>query len=210
MKKDEALDLALKFVEANHSGGPDAFELIAAIKQALAAPVQEPVAWQVMVEDEAMEEFSVKDAAHDWCVQQKLAGSPYSYWIRPLYTTPTVQEFVCSTGLCHYKAKSDERLMETLKQEPDAYGYAKRLAEAIWKKHYQFTAPQWEPFDDLMGVLTQIDNMTAGLTTIPAAQRQWAGLTDEEWQDLSDRYGMIIFGRFKNEIETKLREKNTP
>jgi hypothetical protein len=45
MTKDEALKLALEFVEANHSGGPDAFELITAIKQALAAPVQEPVAW---------------------------------------------------------------------------------------------------------------------------------------------------------------------
>jgi hypothetical protein len=143
MTKDEALDLALEFVEANHSGGPDAFELITAIKQARAldkmaenarelgldyepvredwgpgpheyhslpaqpAPEQEPVAWQVMVEDEAMEEFSVKDAAYDWCVQQKLAGSPYSYWIRPLYTTPTAQEFVCSTGLCHYKANKE-------------------------------------------------------------------------------------------------------
>jgi hypothetical protein len=53
-----------------------------------AAPVQEPVAWQVMVEDEAMKEFSIKDMAHDWCVQQKLSGSSYSYWIRPLYTTP--------------------------------------------------------------------------------------------------------------------------
>jgi len=49
--------------------------------------------------------------------------------------------------------------------QPDAYGYAKRLAEAIWKKHYQSTAPQWEPFDHLIGVLTQIDNMTSGLTT---------------------------------------------
>jgi hypothetical protein len=47
-------------------------------------------------------------------------------------------------------------------------------------------------------------------TTPPAAQRQWQSLTDEEWQDLSDRYGMILFSRFKNEIETKLREKNTP
>jgi hypothetical protein len=53
--------------------------------------------------------------------------------------------------------------------QPDAYGYAKRLSEAIWKKHYQSTAPQWEPFDDLMGVLTQIDNMTSGLITPPAA-----------------------------------------
>ena len=47
--------------------------------------------------------------------------------------------------------------------EPDAYGYASRLAVAIWEKHYKDTAPQWKPFDDLMGVLTQIDNMTSGL-----------------------------------------------
>jgi hypothetical protein len=32
--------------------------------------------------------------------------------------TPPAQEFVCSTGLCHYKATSDERLMEMPKQEP--------------------------------------------------------------------------------------------
>ena len=48
----------------------------------------EPVAWQVMVEDEAMKEFPIKDMAHDWCVQQKLFGSSYVYWIRPLYTAP--------------------------------------------------------------------------------------------------------------------------
>jgi len=42
----------------------------------------------------------------------------------------------------------------------------------------------------------------------PPAQRQWVGLTDEEWQDFSDRYGLILFGRFKNAIEAKLKEKN--
>lgn len=47
--------------------------------------------------------------------------------------------------------------------EPDAYGYASRLAVAIWEKHYKDAAPQWKPLDDLMGVLTQIDNMTSGL-----------------------------------------------
>jgi hypothetical protein len=43
--KDEALKLALEFVEANHSGGPDAFELITSIKQALsdAAHLAAPV-----------------------------------------------------------------------------------------------------------------------------------------------------------------------
>ena len=55
---------------------------------------QEPVAWQVMVEDEAMKEFSTKDIAHDWCVQQKLSGSSYTYWIRPLYTRPLAREWV--------------------------------------------------------------------------------------------------------------------
>ena len=48
--------------------------------------------------------------------------------------------------------------------EPDAYGYASRLAAAIWEQHYKGEAPNWRPLDDLMGVLTQIDNMTAGLT----------------------------------------------
>jgi hypothetical protein len=48
-------------------------------------------------------------------------------------------------------------------QEPDCYGYASRLATHLWEKHYKDAAPQWKPFDDLLGVLTQIDNMTSGL-----------------------------------------------
>jgi hypothetical protein len=63
-------------------------ERFAALAALVQEPVQEPVAWQVMVEDEAMNEFSIKDIAHDWCIQQKRVGSPYSYWIRPLYTAP--------------------------------------------------------------------------------------------------------------------------
>lgn len=94
-------------------------------------------------------------------------------------------------------------------QQPDAYGYAKRIAEAIWKKHYQSTAPQWEPLDDLVGVLTQIDNMTSGLTTPPAAQRQWVGLTDEE---IDDMWGLDDFKHyyyaFARAIEEALKRKN--
>jgi len=55
--------------------------------------------------------------------------------------------------------------------EPDAYGYAKRLAEAIWSKHYKTIAPQWQPFNELIGVLTQIDNMTAGLISPPQQEK---------------------------------------
>src|SRR3954468_1573466 len=42
--------------------------------------------------------------------------------------------------------------------------YAKTMAQQIWRKHYKDTAPNWKPFDDLQGILTQIDNMAAGLT----------------------------------------------
>ena len=65
-----------------------------------------------------------------------------------------------------------ENLRAALAQraEPDAYGYASRLAVAIWEKHYKDIAPNWKPLDDLMGVLTQIDNMTSGLTRMAQEQ----------------------------------------
>ena len=69
--------------------------------------------------------------------------------------------------LVHHTKRKDEA-GKAAQQELDAYGYARRLAVAIWEQHYKATAPHWKPLDDLMGVLTQIDNMTAGLT----AQRQ--------------------------------------
>lgn len=49
-------------------------------------------------------------------------------------------------------------------QDLGPLGYAARLAEAIWRKHYQQDAPEWRPLPTLAGVLTQIDNMVAGLT----------------------------------------------
>jgi hypothetical protein len=62
-------------------------------------------------------------------------------------------------------------LRERLAQ-PDAYGYASRLAVAIWEQHYKDVAPQWKPLDDLMGVLTQIDNMTSGLTRLAQPEQE--------------------------------------
>jgi hypothetical protein len=152
MTKDEALKLALEALEElvvteRTSVDIDRGEAaITAIKQALAALVQEPVAWQVMVEDEAMEEFSVKDAAHDWCVQQKLDGSPYSYWIRPLYTTLPAQEFVCSTGLCHYKDAAQRQWVgltddEVIKCTPTWGGTVEDVARAIEAKLKEKNTP---------------------------------------------------------------------
>ena len=87
MTKDEALKLALEALKQIDEAMPFPVAKLAqaSIKEVLAQPEQEPVSWQVMVEDEAMKEFSIKDMAHDWCVQQKLSGSSYIYWIRPLY-----------------------------------------------------------------------------------------------------------------------------
>jgi len=45
----------------------------------------------------------------------------------------------------------------------DALGYAQRLATALWEKYGKERAPNWKPLDTVLGVLTQIDNMTAGM-----------------------------------------------
>jgi hypothetical protein len=49
--------------------------------------------------------------------------------------------------------------------------YAYRLAWALWEKHYKIDAPDWKPLPDLLGLLTQIDNMAAGLVR-PSANGQ--------------------------------------
>ena len=41
--------------------------------------------------------------------------------------------------------------------------YATRLAKLIWERDWKKEAPHWQPLDDLLGVLTQIDNMLAGM-----------------------------------------------
>ena len=64
-------------------------ESINGIDEALAAARElkalKPVAWQVMDENDALREFSIKDIAQDWIVTELLKGSPVLYRIRPLY-----------------------------------------------------------------------------------------------------------------------------
>jgi hypothetical protein len=90
-------------------------------------------------------------------------------------------------------------------QEP-AYSYAKQLSEAIWGRHYKDIAPHWKPLDDLIGVLTQIDNMTAGLAP---PRREWQGLTEEEIQSIHDTYHKRMGPQeFARAVEQALKEKN--
>ena len=74
--------------------------------------------------------------------------------------------------------RAQAALRERLAQ-PDAYGYASRLAVAIWEQHYKDVAPQWKPLDDLLGVLTQIDNMTSGLTRLAQPEQEPVAWIDE-------------------------------
>ena len=46
------------------------------------------------------------------------------------------------------------------------YEYALNLAKCLHKTHYGENI-DWEPLPDLMGILTQIDNMTCGLEKKP-------------------------------------------
>ena len=46
----------------------------------------------------------------------------------------------------------------------EACRYATSIATELARKHYLMDSPDWEPETGLMGVLTQIDNMTSGLT----------------------------------------------
>ena len=60
------------------------------------------------------------------------------------------------------RKKAADRIETLVKERDAAYAYAKHLAEAIFANS-QFDAPQWEPLEDTLGVLMQIDNMVAGI-----------------------------------------------
>ena len=81
MTKDEALKLALDFIERVNKDGwiladlePEMYAAITAIKEALAQPEQEPVAW-----------FSTLP---DGKLSIKIVGKPTDGNWEPLYTTP--------------------------------------------------------------------------------------------------------------------------
>ena len=173
---------------------------------------QKPVAWQVMVEDEAMKEFPIKDMAHDWCVHQKLSGSPYSYWIRPLYTNPPAaprQEQYDQTALelceeCGWKAiiPGDGCLVcARQKAKPVAWMYdflADDRDEVIrdWVTQSQDDIKRENGFN---------------VRPLYTAPRQWVELTDDEARALVNR---ATFGDRTNwqalvyMVDAKLKEKN--
>ena len=56
--------------------------------------------------------------------------------------------------------------------------YATRLAKGMWERDWKQEAPNWQPFDDLVGVLTQIDNMLAGME-----KKKWRNAESSDLRD---------------------------
>lgn len=76
-------------------------------------------------------------------------------------------------------------------EKNQAYREAGELATSLWEKYYKDDAPHWELLTDTLGILTQIDNMTCGLTR----KSQWISCKDR----LPTKYGeYLVYGNCTN------------
>jgi len=224
MTKDEALDLALKALEnsvdlvredaynaeklyGNYPsrqgkvGGlkvlaDDHEKAITAIKQALAAPtVQEPVA---------------KDSSN--------------YRLDPPVAEPVAWRYTDAQGHYRYRGYVPNFDVEYQLLKPQALclctppaakpdvpeGWNLEIVETEFGD-VRLTSPDgvaWR-FRDTDGSDHFVWKfLTAMLTTPPAAQRQWVGLTDDELRELCEEFWLYP-RKLLQAIETKLKEKNT-
>jgi hypothetical protein len=165
MTQTEALRWALEALEGFYEYGYDrleCFEHITAIKEALAQPEQEPVAWEQFYPDigkpqlEQLPQLSQEvvlqypKEAVDWQKQQK----EYAQQLKV-------------EGPCHVVCQCDKCKAQ---EQDNAYIYASNLAKTIWQEHYMKESPKFALLDTTEGVLTQIDNMTCGLVREKPAQ----------------------------------------
>ena len=99
MTKDEALRMALEYLEESNSylGSLDYSEPIAAIKEALAQPEREwvgPVAWRTFDGEGGYDYRSFEDNENHKEDYIKRNGDKYKDWVEPLYTTPQQRTWV--------------------------------------------------------------------------------------------------------------------
>lgn len=99
----------------------------------------------------------------------------------PSTPTPPVADAVASEQVDYPRILS---ALTAGKPEPVPSGehrYAERLLIALMEKHYPDRSPEWAPLPDLMGILTQIDNLTTGLVrAAPTAEAARRALTAQE------------------------------
>ncbi len=71
-----------------------------------------------------------------------------------------IEGYFALRGLPHPAAiQSLSRTEELVKGKAELLG----LMDSIWRAEYRLTAPQWQPLDVLPGMVSQIDNMYAGV-----------------------------------------------
>lgn len=56
-----------------------------------------------------------------------------------------------------------DRIEELERQKTASMREATNLAWALYHRFYQDQAPQWAPLEEVCGIISQIDNMTAGM-----------------------------------------------
>ena len=139
-----------------------------------------------------------------------------------------VQEFVCSTGLCHYKPAAPDlqaeldatnRQVEILSdaladsrwevvvlkavQKP-----VQNIEHCIWARNGNTPCPHTTPpAAPVQEPVDALDGWSDWKVTPPAAQRQWVDLTDEQRNKIWSSYRVSFIAI--DVIEAKIRELNT-
>ena len=228
MDKDEALKLALEALQWNWGGEPlPTLELqaINAIKEALAQPEQEPVAWQVKYrDDEGIPQIAWFH--HPVHPKSPLAKRPYTE--EPLYTTPPQRKpeqesddltIAYMTGF--HAGKNKDAPQPKPEQEPVAW-LESEPSTKNWPLHDLFANSWSNAYSSRWHVGSKKPDAPLGnrLTPLYLAppQRTWFGLTEEERDHLE---GLHLYAArnqveawiegvpsFIDAIEAKLREKN--
>lgn len=68
-----------------------------------------------------------------------------------------------TTKLKRMRKRQRQQPLRAARGYAAALEYATRIAKGMWERDWKEESPHWQPFDDLLGVLTQIDNMLAGM-----------------------------------------------
>ena len=204
MTKDEALNLALEFIEQINKYGwkykfeAQMYEAITAIKEALAQPEQEPVAWEQFHEHMAgpfykappqpekepvawgVFEGNLHDMFFSPSEAQEMADLKGTHAeVRPLYTTPPVLAQPEQESFEYWNAVEGWVKIDEVRKHFDSVGCG-----TIYKTAGEDRTP---------------------LYTTP--QRTWVGLTAKEKHEI--RYSHMTSAEFIEVIEAKLKERNT-
>jgi hypothetical protein len=138
----------------------------------------------------------------------------------PTPPTPPAQEFVCSTGLCHYKPAAPDlqaeldatnRQVEILS---DALAESRREVAALTAVQEPDYEAMWHKVWPDVGSFVRasaddLKKFAKAVSTPPAApvQRQWVGLTKQEIA-IQVSYDCTLEDMVRS-VEAKLKEKNT-